>query len=339
MCLMITSQQQLSFDLTLSFRWCEYPSSNLHEIGHNLNLAHSGEGTNEYDDRTGFMGYSYASDEQKMCYNNAKNWQLNWFTGAYKTLTLNTDYVGPIKGQINYDVSGVTQTPIVVKVANFYIGFNHKAKHNINTNEAANQVTIQEYASTGYAISYLRAKLSAGGTWNTTIGADLLKVTVSSITTTADTGVAQVNIVYGVVPVPTTPPTKKPTSNPTTASPSKAPTNQPTPVPTTSPTKKPTSSPSQVPTNQPSSSSPTNAPTTSSPSNIPTKKPTGSPTKQPTDAPTLSPSNSPTVRPTLPGFCTDGSGRCSDTALGHLTTDLSSCACSSTRRLPPRVSF
>jgi hypothetical protein len=59
-----------------------------------------------------------------------------------------------------------------------------------------------------------------------------------------------------------------------------------------------------------------------------------SPTNQPTTpAPTPSPTDFPTAAPTLPGFCTDNSGRCSHTELGHPTTDLSGCACSATRKL------
>ena len=30
--------------------WCIRPSAQMHEIGHNLNLAHSGEGNDPYDD-------------------------------------------------------------------------------------------------------------------------------------------------------------------------------------------------------------------------------------------------------------------------------------------------
>jgi hypothetical protein len=51
----------------------------MHEVGHNINLAHSGEGTAEYADQTGMMGYSYSEDEgPAMCFNNAKMWQLGW---------------------------------------------------------------------------------------------------------------------------------------------------------------------------------------------------------------------------------------------------------------------
>ena len=38
-----------------SDRWCRYVSAQVHEIGHNLNLAHAGEGSNSYGDQTGFV--------------------------------------------------------------------------------------------------------------------------------------------------------------------------------------------------------------------------------------------------------------------------------------------
>ena len=42
--------------------WCNYPSGQMHEIGHNLGLAHSGEeGAAEYADQSGMMGYSVSS--------------------------------------------------------------------------------------------------------------------------------------------------------------------------------------------------------------------------------------------------------------------------------------
>lgn len=42
-----------------------------------MNLKHSGEGSDEYDDKSGMMGYSYSGDDiPVMCFNNAKNWQI-----------------------------------------------------------------------------------------------------------------------------------------------------------------------------------------------------------------------------------------------------------------------
>lgn len=60
--------------------WCSSVSTQVHEVGHNFNLAHSSEGNEEYGDQTGFMGYSYFDDNQSMCYNAPNMFQLGWLT-------------------------------------------------------------------------------------------------------------------------------------------------------------------------------------------------------------------------------------------------------------------
>jgi hypothetical protein len=53
-------------------------SGQMHEIGHNLNLAHAGEGSQQYANQSGMMGYSSSSDDDpKRCFNAAKSWQLS----------------------------------------------------------------------------------------------------------------------------------------------------------------------------------------------------------------------------------------------------------------------
>ena len=43
--------------------WCSSSSAQMHEVGHSLNLAHSGHDGNAYGDQSGYMGYSYVNDE------------------------------------------------------------------------------------------------------------------------------------------------------------------------------------------------------------------------------------------------------------------------------------
>lgn len=43
--------------------WAGSVSTQMHEIGHNINLHHSNEGALVYNDQTGYMGYSYNSQE------------------------------------------------------------------------------------------------------------------------------------------------------------------------------------------------------------------------------------------------------------------------------------
>ena len=68
--------------------WCNYVSAQMHELGHNLNLEHSGdvsypEATDVakvYGDQSGFMGSLYKQENGPiMCFNGAKSWQLGWY--------------------------------------------------------------------------------------------------------------------------------------------------------------------------------------------------------------------------------------------------------------------
>ncbi|KAI2498224.1 Gametolysin peptidase M11 [Fragilaria crotonensis] len=68
-------------------KWCQYSSGQMHEFGHNLNLAHANEGNVSYGDQSGLMGFSYGVDEgPKMCFNGANTWQLGWFPSYHVDL-------------------------------------------------------------------------------------------------------------------------------------------------------------------------------------------------------------------------------------------------------------
>ena len=48
---------------------CGQVSTQIHEVGHNLNLNHSGKGSEEYGDKSCMMGYSYDEDDiPYMCF-------------------------------------------------------------------------------------------------------------------------------------------------------------------------------------------------------------------------------------------------------------------------------
>lgn len=58
---------------------CTFLSVLMHEIGHNLNLAHSGKGDYSYGDYTGYMGETFSEvGLPLMCFNAPKTYQLNW---------------------------------------------------------------------------------------------------------------------------------------------------------------------------------------------------------------------------------------------------------------------
>mmetsp|Transcript_17060 Transcript_17060/g.25378 ORF Transcript_17060/g.25378 Transcript_17060/m.25378 type:complete len:617 (-) Transcript_17060:192-2042(-) len=188
--------------------WCNYVSGQMHEIGHNLNLAHSGEGTLAYGDQTGMMGYSYSSDDgPEMCFNAPKNWQLGWYNDGQKVVT--SGWSGNLYGIADYGTidSGsvvIAQIPASVNggTDDWYVSFNRKAGINAGTVEGGNQVLVHKRASgTGYAESTLMAKLSAGGTYS---GAPL-PIEVSAIDISQSPGFATVLIGTLATPAPVTP--------------------------------------------------------------------------------------------------------------------------------------
>jgi len=70
-------------------KWCGYSSAQMHEVGHNLGLAHSGGtivGGKKYADTTGVMGFSSRKDDTRKCFNPAKSYQLGWYSDKVKTL-------------------------------------------------------------------------------------------------------------------------------------------------------------------------------------------------------------------------------------------------------------
>lgn len=131
--------------------WCSYVSAQMHEVGHNIGLAHSSElGQGEYDDQTGFMGYSYKANDQYMCFNPAKNFQLGWYSNkimdynplksspSTQTFVLNgvNDYTKNPNAKISIRLEQAN------KVQDYYIGYNRVSGMNRDSTEDANKVTI-----------------------------------------------------------------------------------------------------------------------------------------------------------------------------------------------------
>jgi hypothetical protein len=253
----------------------------MHELGHNFNLAHSGglDGAT-YTDHTGLMGNPLYSDEVgKMCFNAAKNWQIGWYN-------TNRLLVDPRNGPTTVNMVGIADFnnnpqdyPVVIKIetgtsTDQFIAFNRAIGINSQNDEADDEVTIVETGNNGegYSQSFLKAHLIQGETYtyaNWAGTGQSLIVKAKSINLAMSPAVAQVEICLGSC---------------ATGAPTKSPTMAPRP-PTSSPTKAPTKAPTKSPTMAP-------RPPTSSPTKAPTRSPTLSPTKSPvaaTDSPTASP--------------------------------------------------
>ena len=89
------------------------------QVGHNLNFAHSGEASEEYDDQSGMMGYSYLElGGPRMCFNGAKSYQTGWY--APETVIMTADSEGPdgcfdgqLFGLANYEGGNSGHTSLI----------------------------------------------------------------------------------------------------------------------------------------------------------------------------------------------------------------------------------
>jgi hypothetical protein len=288
----------------------------VHELGHNLALGHAGEGSNQYGDQSGMMGYSYASFNTRMCYNPAKSWQLGFYSQRRQTIDfgMQDSFSESLVGIVDYQHSGASTKYVHLQIPgsteNLYVGFNLDTGFNSGTIEARDQVTVVGQRGNGF--SYLRAKLGAGGRYTVVEFEDSkdLIIEVTAVNLSASPAYADVIVQLvgpGPTPKPTVPPTAKPTPAPT-PKPTVPPTAKPTPAPTPKPTLPPTAKPTPAPTLKqtvPPTAKPTPAPTpkptvppTAKPTPVPTLKPTVPPTAKPTPSPTAKPTPAPTPSPT-----------------------------------------
>ncbi len=149
--------------------WCNYVSAQLHEVGHNLNFGHASEGSQEYGDQSGMMGFSYSqNDTPVMCFNAAKSWQSGWFADKSLTIDPNNDagtcFSGPLYGLDSY-TSSPADAKVLIQLQstsgqNYHIGFNGKQGSNSGTAEHGNRVLITTQAATGASMKI--ANLGAG---------------------------------------------------------------------------------------------------------------------------------------------------------------------------------
>jgi len=131
-----------------------YLSVQMHEIGHNLGLSHSGiltgpRDNRDYGDTSGYMGNSYGLDDGPiMCFNGPHSWKLGWYKNSHVTvnpLTRTKKWKGYLAGISNYAKSGTRN--VLVKIAgdrseDFYINFNRSTGINSETKFGINKVLV-----------------------------------------------------------------------------------------------------------------------------------------------------------------------------------------------------
>jgi hypothetical protein len=172
------------------------------EVGHNLNLAHSGTTEGSYHDKHGMMGYSYNEYfGPKMCFNPAKSWQLGWYEDQSIEWNPNDGtFVGTLVGVDDYG-NDYNQF-VVLKLThswqeNIYIGYNRAKGYNLETRMSADMVTVVK-ADDGFSPSMYVDGLSPGESF--TIGSFGLygkDLTIHFIGTGVTEDEAELAISYG----------------------------------------------------------------------------------------------------------------------------------------------
>jgi Gametolysin peptidase M11 len=128
----------------------------MHELGHNLNLQHSGSIDNKevYGDGTGYMGVSAgAMWTPRKCYNAAQHWQLGWYGEHRVSLvpyaTQKSSWSGRLQVGAFVDWTKITTgssnhtMPVLVQVdANTYLQFNRAKSYNIGTSMLMDHVVL-----------------------------------------------------------------------------------------------------------------------------------------------------------------------------------------------------
>ncbi len=237
--------------------WITRPSMSLHEIGHNLGLDHAGE-FNVYDDKVGYMGFSYDDTEgPNMCFNPANNYFLGWYkeqTASFDAEQSGTGRFFVLNGIADFNPKqadiGNTRRLVVLRLTqsnrawDFYIGYNRKKGINDGTAEDENSILILRKFGPASSSSTTRkiGTLSNRGQYFEI--ADYNGATPVFITFEEKMRMGR-DIIIRVsttrpTPSPTLSPTPLPTPQPTTATPTRAPTATPTATPTLRPTSRPT---------------------------------------------------------------------------------------------------
>jgi outer membrane biosynthesis protein TonB len=182
--------------------WCNYPSGQVHEVGHNLDLEHAWEANEEYEDQTGMMGVSYSEDSTKMCYNPAKSWQLGWYEAKRISVDFSSrgSFNGKLIGITDYQDAGSDGKYVNVQLTSpdraddIFLGFNLDAGINSGTKEGRNQVTVTSQVTDDK--SDLLAQLGSSGSYTISnfYGGENLIVKVQSIDLNVNPPFAEVDI-------------------------------------------------------------------------------------------------------------------------------------------------
>lgn len=222
--------------------WCQRVSAQVHEIGHNMKLGHSGKGSDPYGDKSTMMGYSYPLDDGPiMCFNAANNYQLGWYN--LQQASINPLDYGPdprtyvLNGVDDYKKDGSASNGALITLrldnngdnggTDYYIGYNRASGANRGTTQAINTVVAytKETGPYDYAAVSNRTDLEVGRQLKLSdfrgTGVD---VTVDVISISSNLRDATIEISHTGAHPPTPVPTERPTTVPPTFPPTSPPT-------------------------------------------------------------------------------------------------------------------
>lgn len=137
-------------------QYYSFPVTQVHEMGHNLGLRHSGKGTDAYGDGTGYMSAlaPWTDAGAKMCFNPAKMWFLGWYSNYHHWVNpLTSAYIGnlvPID-DVAKKKALVSAQDIVIRVQSnndsVFIGYNRAKGANEQVVQEADKVVITRQSS------------------------------------------------------------------------------------------------------------------------------------------------------------------------------------------------
>jgi len=256
--------------------FCNSMSTQVHEIGHNLGLAHSAKDGLSYGDKTDMMGFSYNRDNGPLqCFNPAKTYQLGWLNDKVEEVDPDDGtWIGKIIGVADYSNTNVDGNGrVVIKIKSdedkdIFVGYNRKKGMNSEVEFGGNTVTIVDQGP-GYSESDFLASLSMDDTktfYNFRGTNKNLVVDFVASGSNSDEVVVAIYYDTCVFPQCCTGPlcnfrspieTPNIVQRPSTPTPTQNPTNIPTRNPTNAPTRRPTDAPTvqnRTPTRQPTPS-------------------------------------------------------------------------------------
>jgi hypothetical protein len=161
-------------------------SIQVHEVGHNMNLKHSGKNGNEYGDTTCMMGSSIDEDNNpSMCFNGAKTVELGWFPECNTYIT-NTSIITKryIMSTTQYSDCCNPTDAVTVEIkrkdsTNLFILYNKKVGYNSGVRTSGDDVMI--VSGKERALSWQEADLKPGDEYRTKIDVNNVLIKFCSV--------------------------------------------------------------------------------------------------------------------------------------------------------------